>query len=126
MMVPAGVITTDTNNVYLRVNGLFDSPQAVRDMPIRINNQTLRLGDMADVTMTYQDPSDPQFYYKGKPAMASPSPWMQGLIISNLAKPSTKNSRNYRKRFLPVSNSIKYRINRISLKNLSAILSILI
>ena len=54
MMVPAGVITTDTNNVYLRVNGLFDSPQAVRDMPIRINNQTLRLGDMADVTMTYQ------------------------------------------------------------------------
>ena len=69
MMVPAGVITTDTNNVYLRVNGLFDSPQAVRDMPIRINNQTLRLGDMADVTMTYQDPSDPQFYYKGKPAI---------------------------------------------------------
>ena len=69
MMVPAGVITTDTNNVYLRVNGLFDSPQAVRDMPIRINNQTLRLGDMADVTMTYQDPSDPQFYYEGKPAI---------------------------------------------------------
>ena len=69
MMVPAGLITTDTNNVYLRVNGLFDSPQAVRDMPIRINNQTLRLGDMADVTMTYQDPSDPQFYYKGKPAI---------------------------------------------------------
>ena len=69
MMVPAGVITTDTNNVYLRVNGLFDSPQAVRDMPIRINNQTLRLGDMADVTMTYQDPSSPQFYYEGKPAI---------------------------------------------------------
>ena len=58
MMVPAGMITTDTNNVYLRVNGLFDSPQAVQDMPIRINNQTLRLGDMADVTMTYQDPSE--------------------------------------------------------------------
>ncbi|MDU6548456.1 efflux RND transporter permease subunit [Veillonella sp.] len=32
MMVPAGMITTDTNNVYLRVNGLFDSPQAVQDM----------------------------------------------------------------------------------------------
>ena len=69
MMVPAGMITTDTNNVYLRVNGLFDSPQAVQDMPIRINNHTLRLGDMADVTMTYQDPSNPQFYYEGKPAV---------------------------------------------------------
>ena len=41
MMVPAGMITTDTNNVYLRVNGLFDSPQAVQDMPIRINNQNV-------------------------------------------------------------------------------------
>ncbi len=61
-----------------RVNGLFDSPQAVRDMPIRINNQTLRLGDMADVTMTYQDPSDPQFYYKVSQPLASLSPWMQG------------------------------------------------
>ena len=28
MMVPAGMITTDTNNVYLRVNGLFDSPSS--------------------------------------------------------------------------------------------------
>ena len=38
-------------------------------MPIRINNQTIRLGDIADVTMTYKDPSSPQFYYEGKPAI---------------------------------------------------------
>ena len=68
-MVPAGMINTDTNNVYLRINGVFDSVDAVKNMPIRINNQTIRLGDIADVTMTYKDPSSPQFYYEGKPAI---------------------------------------------------------
>lgn len=68
-MVPAGMINTDTNNVYLRINGVFDSVDAVKNMPVRINNQTIRLGDIADVTMTYKDPSSPQFYYEGKPAI---------------------------------------------------------
>ena len=68
-MVPAGMVNTDTNNVYLRINGVFDSVDAVKNMPISINNQTIRLGDIADVTMTYKDPSSPQFYYEGKPAI---------------------------------------------------------
>ena len=68
-MVPAGMVNTDTNNVYLRINGVFDSVDAVKNMPIRINNQTIRLGDIVDVTMTYKDPSSPQFYYEGKPAI---------------------------------------------------------
>ena len=68
-MVPAGMINTDTNNVYLRINGVFDSVDAVKNMPVRINNQTIRLGDIKDVTMTYKDPSSPQFYYEGKPAI---------------------------------------------------------
>ena len=68
-MVPAGMVNTDTNNVYLRINGVFDSVDAVKNMPIRINNQTIRLGDIANVTMTYKDPSSPQFYYEGKPAI---------------------------------------------------------
>lgn len=68
-MVPAGMVNTDTNNVYLRINGVFDSVDAVKNMPIRINNQIIRLGDIADVTMTYKDPSSPQFYYEGKPAI---------------------------------------------------------
>lgn len=68
-MVPAGMVNTDTNNVYLRINGVFDSVDAVKNMPIRINNQTIRLGDIADVTITYKDPSSPQFYYEGKPAI---------------------------------------------------------
>lgn len=68
-MVPAGMVNTDTNNVYLRINGVFDSVDAVKNMPVRINNQTIRLGNIADITMTYKDPSSPQFYYEGKPAI---------------------------------------------------------
>ena len=38
-------------------------------MSIRIDNQTIRVGEIADVTMTYKDPSSPQFDYEGKPAI---------------------------------------------------------
>lgn len=68
-MTPSGMIDTDTNNVYLRVNGLFDSVDAVRDMPLQINGQTLRLGDMATVRLDYASPESPLFYYNGKPAV---------------------------------------------------------
>lgn len=68
-MVPSGMIDTDTNNVYLRVNGLFDSVEAVRDMPLQINGQTLRLGDMATVRLDYESPQSPLFYYNGKSAI---------------------------------------------------------
>ena len=31
-MVPAGMVNTDTNNVYIRVNGVFDSIDAVKNI----------------------------------------------------------------------------------------------
>lgn len=68
-MAPAGMIDTDTNNVYLRVNGLFDSVDSVREMPLQVNGQTLRLGDIATVRMDYESPQSPLFYYNGKPAI---------------------------------------------------------
>ena len=68
-MVPAGMVETDTTNVYLRVNGIFDSPNAVANMPLRINNQTIRLGDIGTVTMDYSVPKQPQFYFNGEPAI---------------------------------------------------------
>lgn len=68
-MVPAGMIDTNTNNVYLRVNGLFDNIDAVKEMPLQVNGQTLRLGDIATVKMDYASPSDPSFYFEGKPAI---------------------------------------------------------
>ena len=87
-MVPAGMVNTDTNNVYIRVNGVFDSIDAVKNMPARINNQIVRLGDVADVTMTYKDPSSPQFYYEGKPAI--------GIAISMDAGANNIDWRGYR------------------------------
>ena len=68
-MVPAGMIDTDTNNVYLRVNGLFDNIDAIRDMPLQVNGQSLRLGDIATVRLDYESPQSPLFYFNGKPAI---------------------------------------------------------
>lgn len=68
-MVPAGMVDTSSTNVYLRVNGLFDSPEAVREMPLHINGNTIRLGDIAEVKMDYSSPGEPSFYYNGSPGI---------------------------------------------------------
>lgn len=68
-MVPAGMITTDTTNVYVRVNGLFNSIDEIRNLPLTIHGQIIRLGDIATATMDYSDPSQPLFFYNGTPAI---------------------------------------------------------
>ena len=68
-MVPAGTVSTNTTTVFVRINGLFDNLDAIRNMPLEINNQTLRLGDLADVKLDYQQPETPSFYYNGQPGI---------------------------------------------------------
>ncbi|HHQ69537.1 MAG TPA: efflux RND transporter permease subunit, partial [Halothiobacillaceae bacterium] len=55
-LTPAGAIETNGPRVYLRVGGQFDDPDVIRDMPLAINDQLLRLGDIATVTRGYEDP----------------------------------------------------------------------
>lgn len=65
-MAPAGAIQTDTNQVYLRVNSLFDEMQDIESMPLTINGQVVRLGDMGTVRKGYVEPSSPLFYFNGE------------------------------------------------------------
>ncbi|MEQ8201816.1 MAG: efflux RND transporter permease subunit [Syntrophomonadaceae bacterium] len=73
-MTPAGMFATSSDNVYLRVSGMFDNIEDIRDLPIRTNDGTLRLGDIAPVQRSYTDPIEPKMYHNGKPSV--------GLILS--------------------------------------------
>ena len=66
---PAAMIDTDTDNVYLRVTGTYDDLEAIRSTPLRAGNRTFRLGDIATVERRYAEPSDPQMYFNGQPAV---------------------------------------------------------
>ena len=68
-IVPAGFVETPTHRVHMRVNGDYQSVEAIRDTPISVNGRSLRLGDVAEVQRGFSDPPDPGMRVGGKPAI---------------------------------------------------------
>lgn len=68
-MSASGMLETATDNVYLRITGMFEQVEDIRNIPLQANGRTLRLGDIAKVTRTYAEPADPKFFYNGQPAL---------------------------------------------------------
>ncbi len=68
-MNASGMVETSSDNVYLRVSGMFESIENVRKIPVRAAGRTFRLGDIAKVTRGFIDPPDPLMYFNGKPAI---------------------------------------------------------
>lgn len=68
-MSATGMFETETDNVYLRVTGMFEHVENIQTLPISANGRTFRLGDIAKVTRSYAEPADPKFFYNGQPAI---------------------------------------------------------
>lgn len=68
-VTPAGMIETSTDNVYMRVTGMFDDIEAIRNLPIRGSGKTFRLADIATVERRYVEPAEPKMFYNGQEAI---------------------------------------------------------
>jgi Cation/multidrug efflux pump len=68
-MAASGMVETATDNVYLRVSGMFDDLDALKNLPVRAGDRTFRLGDIARVSRGYADPIEPKMFYNGQPAI---------------------------------------------------------
>ena len=68
-MTASGMVETSSDNVYLRVSGMFADMEGLKNLPIRANDRTFRLGDVAKITRSYVDPMEPKMYYNGQPAI---------------------------------------------------------
>ena len=68
-MTPSGDVETQSDDVYLRVTGIFDDVDAIRETPINANGHIIRLGDIAKVERRMQDPPEPKMFYNGEPAI---------------------------------------------------------
>lgn len=55
-VTPAGSIDTKGPRVFIRVDGAYDSVQAIADTPIAASGRTLKLSDLADIRRGYEDP----------------------------------------------------------------------
>jgi multidrug efflux pump len=68
-MIPSGMIETSTDNVYLRVSGVFENLDNIRNLPIQTEGGAIRLDDIAKVERSYAEPSEPKMFYNGQPAI---------------------------------------------------------
>jgi multidrug efflux pump len=68
-MAASGMIETSSDNVYLRVTGIFENIDSLKNLPIRANDRTFRLEDVAKIQRSYIEPMDPKMYYNGQPAI---------------------------------------------------------
>ena len=65
----AGRFQTNGHSVPIRVEGGLRSIDELRALPLRINERTLRLGDIAKIERGYVDPPEITMRYAGKPAV---------------------------------------------------------
>jgi multidrug efflux pump len=68
-ITPSGSFETDSDRIYLRPTGAFDSVESIRNISIRANDRLFRLGDVATVRRGYTDPAQPRMRYNGKNAL---------------------------------------------------------
>lgn len=61
-----GVLTTDTDNVQVRVTGAFKSPKDLENLSLSAHGTNFRLGDFAEIKREYVDPPKDKMRFNGK------------------------------------------------------------
>jgi multidrug efflux pump len=68
-ITPSGMVETTSDNVYLRITGVFKDIEAIKALPVNANGSIFRLGDIATVERRYAEPAEPKMFYNGEPAI---------------------------------------------------------
>jgi multidrug efflux pump subunit AcrB len=68
-VTPAGSIDTNGPQVFIRLDGAYDSVEAIADTPIVAGGRTLKLSDIADVRRGYEDPPTYIIRHQGESAI---------------------------------------------------------
>ena len=66
---PAGSVETKGPQVFIRLDGAFDTLQKIRDTPVVAQGHTLKLSDVATVKRGYEDPATFMIRNGGEPAL---------------------------------------------------------
>lgn len=76
-MTPAGVLNTEDQTIFVRVDGHYDSVADIENTRIRSGEQSIRIGDFAKVYKGYEDPPRSIIRHRGKEAIAL------GVVMKN-------------------------------------------
>ncbi len=83
-MTPAGEIETSTDNVYLRVTGIFDAVESIKNLSINAGGRIFRLADIAKIERRFIEPAEPKMFFDGEPAIGIAVSMEAGGNILNL------------------------------------------
>ncbi len=83
-MMPAGEIETVSNNVRIRLNGVYHSLEDIRQTPIPTPGGTLRLMDVAAVERRFVEPAEPKMFFNGEAAIGIAASMQDGANILSL------------------------------------------
>ena len=86
VMTPSGNFDTQAERIFLRVSGDFETAESVRNIPIRANGRTFRLGDIATVKRAFTDPPQPKMRFQGHEALGIGVSMRKGGDIIALGK----------------------------------------
>ena len=81
-----GVLSTDTDNVQVRVTGAFKSPKDLENLTLRAQNTNFRLGDFAEIKREYTDPPHDKMRFNGKEVIGLAISMQKGGNIIDLGK----------------------------------------
>ena len=85
-MTPSGMLETSSDNVHLRVTGMFENLDDLRNLPIRTGSRTFHLSDIASISRGSVDPPEAKMFYNGRPAIGLTASMTEGGNILNLGK----------------------------------------
>ncbi|MBK4727066.1 efflux RND transporter permease subunit [Pantoea agglomerans] len=69
VLTPAGSIDTQGPQVFIRLDGAFDTLEKIRKTPVVVQGRTLQLSDVATVERGYEDPATFKIRNQGEPAL---------------------------------------------------------
>jgi multidrug efflux pump len=85
-MVAAGQFDTRHDRIIVYSSGRFNNPDDVRNMPLKVDDETLRLGDIATISRGYVDPEANKIRYMGQTALGLGVSMRAGGDIIQLGK----------------------------------------
>lgn len=82
----AGTLTTADDRIFVRPTGQFANSRALADTLIRVNDKSIRLGDIATIRRGYDDPPTQQMRFGGKTVLGIGITMQPGQDVVRLGK----------------------------------------
>jgi multidrug efflux pump len=81
---PGGAFETESDKIFVRASGTFDSVEAIRNFTLRANGRVLKIGDIANVKRGFADPPFTKVRFMGQDALGIGVAMRQGGDIVQL------------------------------------------